>query len=655
MGRDQWVGLVFLAAFATACGSESTPDNPVPTAAAEGLAAGASPLVGIQQQKILAGDGAAFDSFGYAVALDGETAIVGSIWDDDKGTDAGSAYVFVRSGNAWTLEQKLTASDGQAIDYFGWSVALAGDTAVVGAYADDDNGADAGSAYVFVRSGGTWTQQQKLTASDGQDGDSFGWSVATSGDTVVVSAYADDDKGDDAGSAYVFVRSGGMWTQQQKLTAGDGAAGDQFGYAVALSGDTAVLSAPYDDDKGVSSGSVYVFARAGSTWTQQQKILANDGSTADEFGNAVALDGDTLLVGSYMDDDKAYGSGTAYVFVRSGNLWPQQKKLTASDGFVNDRFGYAVALHGDMAVVGAPYADTPGTSAGAAYAYVRTGTNWAQLPKLLPSDGAEDQSFGWAVALSGSTAFIGAWGDNQGGTTAGAAYAFVLQGKAGEACSADAGCVSGFCVDGVCCNEACGGGDPSDCEACDTPGNLGTCTPLAAGSVCRNAAGGCDAAEVCDGQSTVCPADTIMAQGDVCRPAAGACDVAETCDGTSLDCPADTLLAAGAACRPAANECDVAESCDGSSAACPGDTSSPDGTPCESGICLGGECQDPNAGTGGAQNGAGGAGGAGGNSDVVYLDPGCGCLVSGAEDRRAEGALWLGLLFGLAVRRRRRG
>ena len=182
--------------------------------------------------------------------------------DDDGGNQSGSAYVFVRSGGTWSQQAKLTASDAAEFDLFGNSVAVSGDTAVVGNRGDADGGLDSGSAYVFVRSGTTWSQQAKLTASDAAEFDLFGNSVAVSGDTAVIGADFDDDAGLNSGSAYVFVRSGTTWSQQAKLTASDAAADDFFGDSVAVSGDTAVVGAPWDDDAGLNSGSAYVFGLA---------------------------------------------------------------------------------------------------------------------------------------------------------------------------------------------------------------------------------------------------------------------------------------------------------------------------------------------------------------------------------------------------------
>ncbi len=327
------------------------------------------PLVRTEDAKLVASDAAPEDRFGLSVAVSGSTAVVGAAWDDDTGSNSGAAYVFVRSGMVWSQQAKLTASDAAADDLFGFSVGVSGDTAVVGAYLDDDAGSQSGSAYVFVRSGTSWSEQAKLTASDAAPVDQFGLSVAVSGDTAVVGARLDNDAGNDSGSAYVFVRSGTLWSEQAKLVAGDAAPSDQFGWAVALSGDTAVVGAPFDDDAGLESGSAYVFVRSGTTWSEQAKLVSSDLAAADRFAWSVAASGDTAVVGAYADDDAGTASGSAYVFVRSGTLWSEQAKLVASDAAPGDEFGQSVALSGATAVVGAPYDDDAGTDSGSAYVF----------------------------------------------------------------------------------------------------------------------------------------------------------------------------------------------------------------------------------------------------------------------------------------------
>ena len=269
-----------------------------------------------QVQKLLADDGAAGDEFGYRVSVSGDTAVIGAFLDDDKGGSSGSAYVFVRAADGtWSQQAKLTANDGASGDWFGISVSISGDTAVIGAYNDFELGKGYfGSAYVFVRAAdGTWSQQAKLTAADGTNDDRFGFSVAVSGDTALIGADGDDH---DSGSAYVFVRAAdGTWTQQAKLTAADRSVGDEFGFSVSVSGDTSLIGAFGDNDKGHESGSSYVFIRAADgTWSQQAKLAADDGAAGDRFGFSMAVSGDTAVIGACFDNDKGTYSGSAYVF-----------------------------------------------------------------------------------------------------------------------------------------------------------------------------------------------------------------------------------------------------------------------------------------------------------------------------------------------------
>ena len=392
-----------------------------------------------QQAHIVAGDAASGDRFGYAVAISGETAIVGAYADDVSFSDQGSAYIFVRSGTTWTQQQKLVASDGMDSDNFGIAVAISGETAIVGAYLDDEGAnTDQGSAYIFVRNSGTWTEQRKLVASDGAKGDNFGTAVAISGETVVIGAAYDDlganSENTDQGSAYVFVRNGTTWTEQQKLVATDGAAGDIFGFSVAISGETAVVGA-YADNEGANSantdqGSAYVFVRNGTTWTEQRKLVASDGAAGDFFGIAVAISGETIVVGAYLHDvslsnnSLSNNQGSAYVYVRSGTTWTEQQKLVASDGAASDFFGVSVAISGEIIVVGADYDDISANDQGSAYIFVRSGTTWTQQQKLVANDGGSGDLFGISVAISGETIIVGAHEDDVTFANQGSAYIF---------------------------------------------------------------------------------------------------------------------------------------------------------------------------------------------------------------------------------------
>ena len=380
----------------------------------------------VSEFKITASDGAAVDAFGYSVSISGDYAVVGAFLDDDSGSSSGSAYIFKRVGESWAQEAKLLPADGAASDKFGRSVSISGDYAVVGAFFDSDNGIASGSAYVFKRTGASWAQEAKLLPSDGAISDVFGISVSISGDYAVVGASGDDDNGSASGSAYVFKRSGTSWAQETKLLPSDAATGDFFGKSVSISGDYAVVGAQEDDDNGTNSGSAYVFKRAGASWAQETKLLPSDGATIDVFGISVSISGDYAVVGAHRDSDNGSFSGSAYVFKRTDVTWTQEAKLLPSDGAADDQFGISVSISGDYAVVGAQENDDNGSNSGSAYLFKRSDTIWTQEAKLLASDGAAADEFGRSVSISGDYAVVGAWRDNDNGTDAGSAYLYSL-------------------------------------------------------------------------------------------------------------------------------------------------------------------------------------------------------------------------------------
>jgi hypothetical protein len=400
-----------------------------------------APLLTGQVAKLTASDAAGDDEFGWSVASSGDTAVVGAYLDGDAGSASGSAYVFERNRDgtdAWGQVAKLTASDAAAFDNFGNTVAVSGDTVVVGANGDDDGGDASGSAYIFERNQGgadAWGQVAKLIASDAAADDQFGRSVAISVDTIAVGARWDDDNGSASGLAYIFERNQGgadAWGQVAKLIASDAAAGDEFGTAVAISGDTIVAGARWDDDAGNASGSAYTFVRSGNAWEQIQKAAAADAATDDQFGWSVAISGDTAVVGAYLDDDGGNESGSAYVFERNqsgADSWGQVAKLTASDPAADDQFGWSVAISGDTVVVGAYLDDDGGSDSGSAYVFERNqggADTWGQVAKLTASDDAADDNFGWSVGISGDTVAVGAVWDDDGGSDSGSAYIFGL-------------------------------------------------------------------------------------------------------------------------------------------------------------------------------------------------------------------------------------
>ena len=384
----------------------------------------------IQQGEKLTGGGeiGPYDFFGESVALsaDGNTALIGGSGDNGG---VGAAWVFTRSGSTWSQQAKLTGSGEISQGYFGGGVALSGDgnTALIGG--GGDNGG-VGAAWVFTRSGSTWTQQAKLTGS-GELGEGYfgGEGVALSGDGNTALIGGGGDNGG-VGAAWVFTRSGSTWTQQAKLT-GSGEIGEgRFGRSVALSGDGNTALIGGGGNNGEEVGAVWVFTRSGSTWTQQAKLTGSGEIGAGFFGHGVALsgDGNTALIGG---GDDTGGVGAAWVFTRSGSTWTQQAKLTGSGEIGEGRFGFGVALSGDgnTALIGGPY-DHPTVTGfnpvGAAWVFTRTGSTWTQQgAKLTGSGGASPgyRLFGESVTLSGdgNTALIGGPEDH---SPVGAAWVF---------------------------------------------------------------------------------------------------------------------------------------------------------------------------------------------------------------------------------------
>ena len=323
------------------------------------------------EQKVFASDGMLNDLFGRVVSISGDTMVVGSPGNTGL---SGSAYIFERAGNGtWSEVVKLTASDAVGGDYFGYGVALSGDLLAVSAIYTDDNGSDSGSVYIFERDGdGTWSEVAKLTASDGASGDLFGSPCSISGDTIVVGANRDDDNGSNSGSAYIYERSGdGTWSEVAKLTASDGDTNDGFGSSVSISGDTAVVGAYGDNDNGFDSGSAYIYERADDgTWSEVAKLTALDGAEDDYFGISVSIANNMMVVGAYGDDDNGSSSGSAYIYERDGNgLWSFGFKLAALDAFNGDYFGRSVSISDNAVVIGAAYDDDNGSNTGGAYIY----------------------------------------------------------------------------------------------------------------------------------------------------------------------------------------------------------------------------------------------------------------------------------------------
>lgn len=382
---------------------------------------------------LFASDNAAGDRFGQSTAIYGNIAVVGATGDDDNGPESGSAYVFHYDGAQWVQVAKLLPSDGAAYSYFGVSVAIDGDTVVIGAHGD------AGAAYIFEKPSGGWTdmtETAKLTASDAATNDNFGLSVTISGKIVVIGALYNDDNGDASGSAYVFEEPVGGWvnmTQTAKLLPSDGVAQAYFGTSVAIAGDSALVGAHGDDDNGYKSGSVYVFDEPPGGWadmTQTGKLVPADGGSDQSFGHSVAASGNVAVIGAPYDDDNGWRSGSAYIVRFDGVSWVWDAKLLASNGTAGDVLGEGVAISDNTVVVGAPRHQAGSPSPGSAYVFEKPTGGWVNMTEdveLIPSDSAVGDRFGgekYGVAVSDGIAVVGAFSSDVNGEDAGAAYAF---------------------------------------------------------------------------------------------------------------------------------------------------------------------------------------------------------------------------------------
>lgn len=416
----------------------------------------------------------------------------------------GQTKTYTITAHQLAQESFAKASNTGPNDEFGISVAIDGDTLAVGAYREDSNGigvnsgaeadnsaSSSGAVYVFTRTGTTWTQEAYIKASNTGGGDQFGRSVALSGDTLAVGAYLEDSNGigvnsgaeadnsaADSGAVYVFTHTGSSWTQQAYIKASNTGAGDQFGFSVALDGDTLAVGAVAEDsnatgvggneadDSAKTSGAVYVFTRTGTTWAQQAYIKASNTGAGDQFGISVALDGDTMAVGAQMEDGNGTGvnsgaendnnasnSGAVYVFTRTGSTWTQQAYIKASNSGVGDEFGRSVALDGETLAVGAYREDSNGTGvdsgaeaddsvtdSGAVYIFTRIGSTWAQQTYIKASNASANNRLGYAIALTGDTLVAGSSGEdgdstgiggdqnNNSATDSGAVYVFTRTG-----------------------------------------------------------------------------------------------------------------------------------------------------------------------------------------------------------------------------------
>lgn len=411
-----------------------------------------------QQARLKADNAGNFDAFGGAVAISGDTAIVGARFESgsaDSNSNSGAAYVFVRSGNTWTQQAYLRAPNAGPDDFFGYSVAISGDTVAVGAWGEDATAAgdpfnnsrpNSGAVYVFTRSGTTWTFQARLKAPNAGDNDQFGYAIALAGDQLAIGApyednnstdpvNSDNNNGFNDGAVYVFKRQTATWSLESYLKASTANDGDNFGFSLAISGNSLLVGAPEDGPGGACA----VFTYNGTTWTEEAILTAANTQANDSFGYSVALSGDTAVAGAPYEDTNPLGTitdvnhdyGAAYVFTRTAGVWTERAVLKGFNREPKDSFGTSVAVAGDFVAVGAPEEDsdlngsrTPGvTNSGAVYLFRRSGSTWVQRSLLKGGSNMAGGRVGVSLAMEPGTLFAGATGEDNG---AGSAYAFTI-------------------------------------------------------------------------------------------------------------------------------------------------------------------------------------------------------------------------------------
>jgi len=515
------------------------------------------------------------DQFGTSIAISGDTAVVGAPLNDETELDAGSAYIFTRTmPGQWMQQAQLTVGVTSGA-LLGQAVAIADigggmKRVVLGAPLDNSRG----SASWFAGSGGTWTYEDTQAPISLSGGDGFGSAVGLSNTRIIVGAPTYNTN-DGYAAIYEFMTS--VWTQVGTLL-GPAGTGAGVGAAVGISGNLAFVGAPAAATAGVTNGGYRVYLR--DTTTNMWSFVAQNiiPGMNGRYGAALAVSGNNVVVGSPGASNNA---GAAFVNAHdptTGLIVGPGTPLVVPGLQANDLYGNSVAIDGNLLVVGAPGRST---SAGDAYVWESVAGVWTlRPPAITRKSTAAGELFGNGVAVDSASrvVVVGAPGNDLTLPDAGAFYEIIERRQNGSDCTQDVQCASDFCIDGVCCDTACGrtgafgSESPNDCQACNSAATLGTCSPARTGLQCNPAAAGsCELPALCQAGSMVCPANPIAPATTPCRPAAGLCDMTEVCDGTSPTCPADAKAPMGMTCRAAVDTCDVAETCDGTTDSCPTD------------------------------------------------------------------------------------
>ncbi len=383
----------------------------------------------VETSGLVPDDASADDQFGQSVSIYGDTAIIGAPLRDASGSNSGKAYIYRLTNGTWNLEQPLIAPDASGGDIFGGTVAIYGDTAIVGAPSNDASGTNSGKVYIYTRSGSTWSLQQGLTAPDPSANDGFGSSLAIYEDTIIVGTPQKDASGANSGKVYIYKRTLGSWNLEQAIISPDASILDFFGISVAIYGDTAIFGALFEDASGTDSGKVYIYKRTLGFWNLEQPLIAPDASGGDIFGGTVAIYGDTAIVGAPSKDVSGIiDSGKVYIYKRTLGFWNLEQPLIAPDASGGDSFGQKVAIYGDRVIIGAPPKDVSGIiDAGKVYIYKRILGLWNLEQQLVESSSTEEDRFGSSVSIYDNTLIVGSPFIDASGANSGKAYIYTFE------------------------------------------------------------------------------------------------------------------------------------------------------------------------------------------------------------------------------------
>ena len=375
-------------------------------------------------QKLLVSDVDGNDKFGYTVDIDDNFAVVGAYLNNGSVNGSGSAYIYHKVNGTWNEQQKLVASDGQTSDNFGCAVAIDGDYVIIGAQQNDSNSIESGSAYIFHLDNGVWVEQQKIFASDGIYEGYFGISVSISGSHALVGC------GHNSESVYTFYRQGSIWSEQQIITASDGQAGDYFGFALEVDDNIAVIGAKGDDDCSTNSGAVYVYNYIGGTWIFDEKLKVTEGFSycSDRFGTSVTLGGGRIAIGAIGDDDNGSFAGATYIYKKILGEWQQIQKIIPTEIDGGDHFGSSVDISGNYLVIGADNFTADNVNSGGVFCYKLASDVFEKQFVMTASDGSPGDDLGCSVAISGKTIVSGAFLADDYGSNSGSAYIFEIEG-----------------------------------------------------------------------------------------------------------------------------------------------------------------------------------------------------------------------------------